>query len=127
MDDWTDIITFNYGYEANLVKSKLESEDIEVWSRDELNAQVCEAGPAAVSGVKLCVRQSEVVRALHILEQGGFIHEDEEPNLKATGKIVQFLSSVPLLRELSPELAIIILIALAAILIFIPLAIIYLP
>lgn len=124
MDDWTVIITFNYGYEAHLAKSKLESEDIEVWLRDELNAQVCEAGPSAVGGVKLCVRQSDVVRALYILKKGGFIHENEEPASMVPGKMMKFLSSVPFLRKLPAELAIIVLIALVAILIFIPLAII---
>lgn len=124
MDDWTVIITFNYGYEAHLVKSKLESEDIEVWLRDELNAQVCEAGPAAVGGVKLCVHQSDVVRAIHSLKKGGFIPEQVETESTFIKNLGRLTSKIPVLGKLAPELTLIILIAILLILIFVTYAII---
>lgn len=127
MDNWTVIISFTYGYEAHIAKSKLESEEIEVLVRDELNAQVCEAGANAVGGVKLCVRESDVIRAIHSLKQGGYIKDRVETESKFMKQIGQMTSGVPLIGEFSPEMVLIILIALIAVLIFIPLAFIYLP
>lgn len=127
MDNWKVIISFTYSYEAHLVKSKLESEDIEVLIRDELNAQVCEAGANAVGGVKLCVRESDTVRAIYLLKKGGFINEPVETEFIWMKKFGQFSSNIPLLGKLAPELVLMILIALTIVLVFIPLAIIYLP
>ena len=127
MDNWKVIISFTYSYEAHLVKSKLESEDIEVLIRDELNAQVCEAGANAVGGVKLCVRESDTVRAIYLLKKGGFINEPVETEFIWMKKFGQFSSNIPLIGILAPELVLMILIALTIVLVFIPLAIIYLP
>lgn len=127
MDKWTVIISFTYGYEAHLAKSKLESEEIEVLVRDELNAQVCEAGANAVGGVKLCVRESDVIRAIHSLKEGGYIKDPVETESKFIKRIGQMTSRVPLIGQFSPELVLMILIALIIILIFIPLAFMYLP
>lgn len=127
MDNWTVIISFTYGYEAHLAKSKLESEEFEVLLRDELNAQVCEAGANAVGGVKLCVRESEVVRAIHSLKVGGYIKDSVETESKLMKQFGELTSKVPLIGQFSPDLVLIILIALILILSFIPLAYIYLP
>ncbi len=127
MNNWIVIISFTYGYEAHLAKSKLESEEIEVLVRDELNAQVCEAGANAVGGVKLCVRESDVVRAIHSLKEGGYIKDPVENEFVWMKKIGQLFSKIPLISKLAPELVLMILIALTITLIFIPLAIIYLP
>lgn len=127
MDNWTVIISFTYGYEAHLAKSKLESEEIEVLVRDELNAQVCEAGANAVGGVKLCVRESDVIRAIHSLKNGGYIKDPVETESKLIKQLSQLTSQVPLIGQFSPELVLMILIALIIILIFIPLAFFYLP
>jgi len=127
MDNWTVIISFTYGYEAHLAKSKLESEEIEVLVRDELNAQVCEAGANAVGGVKLCVRESDVVRAIHSLKNGGYIKDPDETESKLMNQLSQLTTRVPVIGQFSPELVLIILIALIIILIFIPFAFIYLP
>ncbi len=127
MDNWTVIISFTYGYEAHLAKSKLESEEIEVLVRDELNAQVCEAGANAVGGVKLCVRESDVIRAIHSLKEGGYIQEPIENESLLMKSLGQYTSQIPLIGQFSPELVLIILIALIIILIFTPLAFIYLP
>lgn len=127
MDNWTVIISFTYSYEAHLAKAKLESEEFEVILRDELNAQVCEAGANAVGGIKLCVRESEVVRAIHSLKEGGYIKDSVETESVLMKNIGQLTSRVPLIGQFSPELVLIILIAFIFILIFIPLAFIYLP
>jgi hypothetical protein len=127
MDNWTVIISFTYSYEAHLVKSKLESEGIEVFIRDELNAQVCEAGSNAIGGVKLCVRESDTVRAIYLLKKGGFINEPVETEFMWMKKFGQLSSKIPLIGKLAPELVLMILIALTISLVFIPLAINYLP
>ncbi|HEY3369280.1 MAG TPA: DUF2007 domain-containing protein [Prolixibacteraceae bacterium] len=127
MNNWTVIAAFTYSHQAHLAKSKLESEEIEVLIRDELNAQVCEAGANAIGGVKLCVRDSDVVRALHSLEKGGFIQEPVESESVWMKKVGVLTARIPLIGQLAPELVLVILIALAIILIFIPMAIQSLP
>jgi len=97
MDKWTVIISFTYSHEAHLAKSKLESEEIEVLIRDELNAQVCEAGANAVGGVKLCVRESDVVRALYSLQEGGYIQDPVETESQFRNALGRFTSKIPLI------------------------------
>jgi hypothetical protein len=127
MNNWTVIIAFTYGHEAHLVKSILESEEIEVILRDELNAQVCEAGANAVGGVKVCVRQQDVVRAMHLLKKGGFINEHSETESGFMKKLGRYTSKVPLIGKLAPELVLILLIAILVTLLYIPLAIMNIP
>jgi len=127
MNNWTVVAAFTYSHQAHLAKSKLESEEMEVLIRDELNAQVCEAGANAIGGVKLCVRDSDVIRAIRSLEKGGFIQEPLETESVWMNKFGLFTSKIPLIGELAPELVLILLIALIITLIFIPLAITNLP
>jgi hypothetical protein len=127
MNNWVNIISFTYGHEAHLVKSKLESEEIEVMLRDELNAQVCDAGPNAVGGVKLCVRKYDVERATQLLKEGGFIKETSETESGFVKQLGRYTSKIPLIGNLAPELVLIVLIALVATLIFIPLAVVNMP
>ena len=127
MNHWTVVAAFTYSHQAHLAKSKLESEEIEVLIRDELNAQVCEAGANAIGGVKVCVRDSDVIRAIHSLEKGGFIQEPVETESLLMKEFGLFCSKIPLIGHLAPELVLILLIALVITLIFIPLAITNLP
>ena len=127
MNNWTVVAAFTYSHQAHLAKSKLESEEMEVLIRDELNAQVCEAGANAIGGVKLCVRDSDVIRAIHSLEKGGFIQEPVETEFVWMKKFGLFLSKIPLISQLAPELVLILLIAIVITLVFIPLAIMNLP
>jgi hypothetical protein len=126
MNNWIVINSFNYGFEAHLVKSKLESEDIEVMLRDELNAQVCGAGPNAVGGVKLCVREDDVERAVQILKAGGFTKETIESESIFLRKLGRYTSKIPMIGNLSPVLVLILLIALMLTLIFVLLIVKYL-
>jgi len=123
MDNWKEIASFTYGYQAHMAKSKLESEEIEAWIKDELNAQVCEAGPNAIGGVKLCVRESDIIRAIHSLKEGGYIQESGETESEFIRKISRYTSEIPLIGKLAPELVLIILVALILILIYVPFAI----
>ena len=127
MNNWNVVAAFTYSHQAHLAKSKLESEEMVVLIRDELNAQVCEAGANAIGGVKLCVRDSDVIRALHSLEKGGFIQEPVETESLWMKKFGAFSSKIPIINQLAPELVLILLIALVITLIFIPLAITNLP
>jgi len=119
MNNWINIISFSYGHEAHLVKTKLESEEIEVMLRDELNAQVCDAGPNAVGGVKLCVQEFDVERATQLLKEGGFIKETIESESKFLRKLGRYTSKIPMIGNLAPILVLILLIALMLTLIFI--------
>lgn len=68
-------------HEVGLIKSKLESEDIECFVFDELMSQVNPLNANAIGGVKIKVKSTDVLKALHILQSAGYITEDDfKPN-----------------------------------------------
>lgn len=94
MEKWITILTFTYPHEAHLVKTKLASEGIETFIRDELTAQVNNFYSNAIGGVKLQVRSEDYDDAFRILSVLGYIKEEHshENHLvllldKLTGKI----------------------------------------
>ena len=68
-DKFTTILTGTFGSEIAVVRSKLESEGIDCFVKNELTAQVLPHISNAVGGVKLQIRESDLARALEILNQ----------------------------------------------------------
>jgi len=71
MNKWITVGTFLQSYEVHLAKTKLESEGIDVFLKDELSGQMYSA--AAVFGIKLQVEEHNVETALHILKECGWV------------------------------------------------------
>ena len=66
-----DLITikaFDESMQAHLVKSKLESEGIDVWLLDDHSVSVQPWASFALGGVKLQVRESDVEKAIELLK-----------------------------------------------------------
>jgi len=78
MDNWQTIITFTQPHDAHFAKGLLESEGIETIIRDELTAQVNNFYSNAIGGVKLDVKENDLVTATLILKEGGYIKETKE-------------------------------------------------
>lgn len=77
MEQWITILTFNYPHEAYVIRSKLESEGIVVFLKDENTVQAYNFLSNALGGVKLQVRERDVEEAKQIIGD----HEDEEIEL----------------------------------------------
>lgn len=69
MQKFHQIANYQFSYEANLFKAKLESEGIEVFLQNENTVNVEPAWSNAVGGVKLFVFADDVLRAKHILNE----------------------------------------------------------
>lgn len=78
MSDWKKIQVFMYPQDAYLAKSLLESEEIDVFLKDEMTAQVFNFSSNAIGGVKILVPTADADRAVEILKKGGYILPEEE-------------------------------------------------
>jgi len=69
MSKLVTIRTFTYPHEAAIIRSRLESEGIVCFLRDELTIQVHNFYSNAIGGIKLEVLATDAERALVILEE----------------------------------------------------------
>lgn len=97
MDHWSEIIAFTYPHEAHLAKSKLESEGIEVFLKDELTTQVNNFYSNAIGGVKLFVKNEDMLTAKKILTEGDFLHTSEHKPGAFISWFSSFSSKLPLI------------------------------
>ena len=72
MDNWIVLKTFMHQHEAYMVKSLLESEDIQVMVKDELMSSVYSI---AVGGVKLLIHKDDYDKSMELLKE-----IEENPN-----------------------------------------------
>jgi len=85
MDEFVTLKTFTYSHELTVIRGKLESEGIESVAQDELTAQVDPFYSNAIGGIKLKVRESDLVRAIQILEEAGYnMDEGGQPDMIST-------------------------------------------
>ncbi len=92
------IATFSFAPEMGLVRSKLESEGIECFVKDELTSQTYIQ--SAVGGMKLQVRSEDADRAREIVHQMGVF---ESPVEKHSGMnaFERFSRRMPLIGSMS--------------------------
>jgi len=77
MDKLITVKTFTYPLDLAVVRGRLESEGIRCFVQDEMMAQVNPFYSNAIGGVKLQVRESDVARAVEILEEVGLLKESD--------------------------------------------------
>ncbi|MFM2290595.1 MAG: hypothetical protein RIS29_408 [Bacteroidota bacterium] len=91
MDELVTIRTFSSSIDFEMVKSYLESYEIECYGKDEI---INRAYLATVNGgVKLQVRKEQVDEAVRLLMSGGYLKpEDFEPSggMKMMEKLLNF-------------------------------------
>lgn len=91
MDELVTIRTFSSSIEFELVKSYLESYEIECYGKDEIINRAYLA--SANGGVKLQVRKEQTDEAVRLLMSGGYLKaEDFEPSggMKMMEKLLKF-------------------------------------
>ena len=97
MNKWITILTFTYPHEAHIVRTKLASEGIETFIRDELTTQVNNFYSNAIGVVKLQVRSEDYDDALRILSVLGYIKEEHQHENQLILKIDKLTGNLPLL------------------------------
>ncbi|MFO8000851.1 MAG: DUF2007 domain-containing protein [Marinilabilia sp.] len=92
------VATFSYAHEMGFVRSKLESEGIDCFVKDELSAQTYI--PIAVGGMKLQVRSGDAERARQIVREMGVFDAppQDSSNISAFDRITR---KMPLLGNLN--------------------------
>jgi len=102
MEKFVTLVRFQFPHEAFVIKSKLESEDIEVYLKDEQLIQVHNYLSNAIGGIKLQVKESDIHRALPLLKEAGLLKPTDVTNETRLQKwIVRVLDNSPLFKKLS--------------------------
>lgn len=94
MSDFQELITvktFWTSYEANIVKSYLESEGIECLLKDELTINADPLLTNAIGGIKLQVPSSQYEKAYHLLDERGYINPKDKIDDTLHSKLERFL------------------------------------
>ena len=106
-DKMVEIARFQYPAEAQTLIALLRSEDIECYLRNEYSSQLM-AGYIDVGGARVEVLESDVPRALEVMEAGGYDipAEDEEP--EQIQVVAGWARHIPFLRNYTLEKQIVI-------------------
>jgi hypothetical protein len=100
MDNLVTIMTSTYPHELVILQGRLEAEGIYCFIRDELTAQLNPFVSDAIGGAKLQVREEDAERAIRILEEGGYVEEDDYKPSPLELKLYRILSKIPFLRKI---------------------------
>jgi hypothetical protein len=74
--------TFSLAPDASIIRGRLESEGIACFVQNELISQVAPFYSSAFGGIKLQVKESDAPRAIEILEEAGYIREEDKQPTK---------------------------------------------
>lgn len=99
MDPFITVATFQYPHEAYVIQSKLESEGIIVFLKDELTIQAQNFLSNAAGGVKLQIQASDLEAALPILEHAGILMKDADIPSSLEISINDLTSHIPYINR----------------------------
>jgi len=100
MGDFVTVLTRPYPQELYVIKSRLESDGIECFLKDELTVQSNNFWSNAVGGVKLQVQEQDVKQAIELLKELGYIKEEQIYSEDLLTRIDNKTSSLPFLKAL---------------------------
>lgn len=100
MDTYITLKTFTFPSEAYILRSRLESEGIECFIKDELTIQSNSLNSNAIGGVKLQVKQSEIENAILVLKDGGYTLDNYDEPSKLYLRAELLTSKVPIFNKL---------------------------
>ena len=124
MNNWVTILTFTYPQEAHLIKTKLQSENIEVFIKDELTTQSNNFLSNAIGGVKLQVKEQDFKQAYLLLKKLGYI---KEPKQKTNSFFNNLTKKIPFLNKLSYDKRLVIILVFLTLAFTIPVTLLSLP
>ncbi|MFP4620797.1 MAG: DUF2007 domain-containing protein [Bacteroidales bacterium] len=77
MEKWVTILTFKHPTQAHLIKTKLESEGIRVFLKNEVIAQLIPYGSEPASPIKMRIHEHDLDKAVKILKESGCLSGEQ--------------------------------------------------
>lgn len=114
MDKIVEIARFTYPAEAQPLMALLRSEGIECYLRNEYSTQVM-AGYVDVGGARVEILESDVPRAMEIMQEGGYPIPGEDEQAEPVEQVAGWARHIPLLKNFSLEKQIMILFVIVAV------------
>ena len=114
MDKIVEIARFTYPADAQPLMALLRSEGIECYLRNELSSQIM-AGYVDVGGARVEILESDVPRAMKIMEEGGYDLPREDEQAEPVEQVAGFARHIPFLRKYPLEKQIMILFVIIAV------------
>lgn len=116
MDKMVEIARFTYPAEAQTLIALLKSEGIDCYLRNEISSQVM-AGYVDIGGARLEILESDLPRALQIMEEGGYLLQEETEAEEGAQirAVAGWARHIPFLRSFALEKQIILLFVLVAV------------
>ena len=114
MDKIVEIARFTYPADAQPLMALLRSEGIECYLRNELSSQIM-AGYVDVGGARVEILESDVPRAMKIMEEGGYALPREYEHAEPVEQVAGFARHIPFLRKYPLEKQIMILFVIIAV------------
>jgi cytochrome bd-type quinol oxidase subunit 1 len=112
MNKWITILTFTYPHEAHIIRTKLASEGIDTFIRDELTTQVNNFYSNAIGGVKLQVRSEDYDEAFRVLSVLGYIREEHHHQNQLVLMLDKLTGRIPAIGAIVFPIRILIIVAL---------------
>ena len=94
MDKIVEIARFTYPADAQPLMALLRSEGIECYLRNELSSQIM-AGYVDVGGARVEILESDVPRAMKIMEEGGYDLPREDEQAEPVEQVAGFARHIP--------------------------------
>ena len=104
MEKFITVATFQYPHEAYVLRTKLESQGVRVFLKDELTVQVHNFLSNAIGGVKLQIRESDLKKALPLLADAGFLERNDTQKPAYLNWIDKRTNNMPIIKNWPVEL-----------------------
>ena len=92
MEKWVTILTFKSAPEAHLIKTKLESQGIRVFLKNEYTAQLAPHTTEPASPIKMRIHEDDLDKAVKILKESG--HLSGEKKKQPPSALINFIDIV---------------------------------
>ncbi|MDR1500656.1 MAG: DUF2007 domain-containing protein [Tannerellaceae bacterium] len=100
-----EIARFQYTAEAHTLMAMLRAEGIECYLRNEYSVNVM--GYADTGGARVEILESNVGRAMEVMQAGGYDIPDEDSSYGQIKALTGWAGRIPLLRKMTPEMQIV--------------------
>jgi hypothetical protein len=110
MDRWLTLLTFQNAAEAHLIKTKLESADIQTFLKNEYTSQLVPHGSEPGGPVKLRVSEKDLDEAIKLLKETDYLKEETSqlPRSLWMKTLDNITAQIPFLRNQPSKLRLII-------------------
>ena len=129
MEKWVTILTFKHSAEAHLIKTKLESQGIRVFLKNEYTAQLVPHASEPASPIKMRILESDVDEAVKILKEGGHlsVEKEERPRSALIRSIDVVTGTIPGFRNQPLKLRVILAVAIVLVILVVIYSLLALP